>query len=58
VSISASQDQAGDFTVEVINYGAWKEPGAGHNGHGLVMMSELMSEVAIQTKTSVRMVSG
>lgn len=30
VSISASQDQAGDFTVEVINYGAWKEPEAGH----------------------------
>ena len=58
VSISASQDDAGGFTVEVINHGAWKEPEAGHHGRGLAMMNELMSEVAIQTKTSVRMISG
>jgi anti-sigma regulatory factor (Ser/Thr protein kinase) len=56
VSISASQDEAGGFTVEVINYGPWKEPAAGHNGRGLAMMNELMSEV--RTKTSVRMLSG
>ena len=58
VSISANQDEAGGFTVEVINHGAWKEPEPDHNGRGLAMMIELMSEVAIQTKTSVRMLSG
>ena len=58
VTISASQDEAGCFTVEVTNLGGWKEPELGHKGHGLAMMSELMSEVAIQTKTSIRMLSG
>ena len=58
VSISASQDQAGGFTVDVTNLGAWKEPAAGQKGRGLAMMTELMSDVAIQTKTSVRMLSG
>ena len=56
VSISASQDEAGDFTVEVINYGPWKAPAAGHHGRGLAMMNELMAEV--RTKTTVRMLSG
>ena len=55
VSISATQDEAGGFTVEVTNLGGWVEPEPGHDGRGLAMMSELMSEVAIQTKTSVRM---
>jgi anti-sigma regulatory factor (Ser/Thr protein kinase) len=50
VSISASQDQAGGFTIEVTNLGAWKEPELGHDGRGLVVMNELMSEVAIQTR--------
>ena len=58
VTISASQDQAGDFTVDVTNLGPWKEPEAGQKGRGLTLMNELMSEVAIQTKTSVRMLSG
>ena len=58
VSISASQDQAGGFTVDVTNLGPWKEPEAGQKGRGLAMMNELMSEIAIQTKTRVRMVSG
>lgn len=58
VNISASQDKAGGFTVEVTNLGGWKEPEAGHHGRGIAMMTELMSEVAIQTKTSVRMLTG
>ena len=58
VSISASQNEASGFTVEVINYGGWKEPEPGNVGRGLAVMTELMSEVAIQTKTSVRMHSG
>lgn len=58
VSISASQDEAGGFTVEVTNCGGWKDPAAGHNGRGIAMMNELMSEVAIQTKTSVHMLTG
>jgi anti-sigma regulatory factor (Ser/Thr protein kinase) len=57
VAISASHDQAGGFTVEVTNLGGWKEPEPGHHGRGLSMMSELMAEVAVQTKTSVRMLS-
>jgi len=57
VSISASRDEAGGFTVEVTNLGGWKEPDLGHHGRGLALMSELMSEVEIQTKTSVRMLS-
>ena len=56
VSITASQNDAGGFTVEIFNDGPWKEPAAGHNGHGLEMMNELMSEV--RTKTSVHMRSG
>ena len=58
VKISASQDEAGGFTVEVTNLGGWKEPDAGHHGRGIAMMNELMAEVAIQTKTSVRMLTG
>ncbi len=58
VNISATQDEAGGFTVEITNLGGWKEPEAGHHGRGLSMMNELMSEVAIETKTSVRMLSG
>ena len=58
VSISASHDEAGGFAVEVTNLGGWKEPDPGHHGRGLALMSELMSEVEIQTKTSVRMLSG
>jgi anti-sigma regulatory factor (Ser/Thr protein kinase) len=57
VSISASQNEAGAFTVEVTNLGGWKEPEPGHQGRGLAMMTDLMSEVSIQTKTSVRMCS-
>lgn len=58
VNISASQDQGGGFTVEVTNLGGWKEPEPGNVGRGLLVMNELMFEVAIQTKTSVRMLSG
>ena len=46
--ISASQDEAGGFTVEVANLGGWKEPEPGNVGHGLSVMNELMSEVAIR----------
>ena len=58
VSISASQDETGGFTIDVTSLGPWKEPEPGHNGRGLAMMNELMSDVAIQTKTRVRMLSG
>ena len=56
VSISASQDEAGGFAVEVVNHGPWKEPAAGHHGRGLTLINELMAEV--RTKTTVRMLSG
>ena len=58
VNISASQDEAGGFTIEVTNFGGWKEPEAGHHGRGIATMTELMSEVEIQTMTSVRMLTG
>ena len=58
VSISASRGEDGTFTVEVGNYGAWTEPEPGQRGHGLTMMHELMSEVAVRPRMSVRMVSG
>ena len=58
VSISASQDGAGDFTIEVTNLGGWNEPEPGHHGRGLSLMSGLMSEVEFETKTRVRMLSG
>lgn len=58
VSISASEDDVGNFTIEVTNLGAWKEPEPGHDGRGLSLMGELMFEVEIETKTRVRMLSG
>ena len=58
VTVSARQDDDGAFTVEVTNHGGWKESSPGHHGYGLRMMNELMSDVGIQTRTSVRMRSG
>lgn len=56
VTISARQDEAGDFAVEVSNLGGWKAPEPGTSGgRGLAMMTELMREVEIQT--NVRMLS-
>jgi anti-sigma regulatory factor (Ser/Thr protein kinase) len=56
VTVAASQDDDGGFTIEVTNRGGWKHPEPGHPGRGLGLMTTLMSEVAIQT--SVRMRSG
>ena len=58
VDITASQDESGDFTIEVTNLGAWNEPDPGHDGRGLTLMRGLMSVVELQTKTRVRMRSG
>ena len=58
VTVSACQDDDGNFTVEVTNHGGWREPNPGHHGRGLLMMNDLMSDVGIQTRTSVRMRSG
>jgi anti-sigma regulatory factor (Ser/Thr protein kinase) len=58
VSIAASQGEDGSFTVEVGNYGGWKEPEGWPPRGGLKMMNELMSEVTVRPRTSVRMVSG
>ena len=55
ITVSAHQDPDGGFSVEVTNDGAWKEPEPGHRGRGLMMINELMSDVGIQTRTSVRM---
>ena len=55
VMVSARQDEAGDFAVEVSNLGGWKEPEPGNSRHGMAMMTELMREVDIQT--NVRMLS-
>ena len=56
VTVSARQNESGDFAVEVSNHGGWKvsEPGTS-GGRGLAMMTELMREVVIQTH--VRMLS-
>jgi serine/threonine-protein kinase RsbW len=58
VTVTASQNEDGGFIVEVTNHGGWKEPEPGHGGRGLAMMTGLMSEIAIQTSTNVRMRSG
>jgi anti-sigma regulatory factor (Ser/Thr protein kinase) len=54
VVVEASQHEDGGFAIAVTNGGRWKEPGPGHNGRGLVMMTELMSEVAIHTRVHMR----
>jgi anti-sigma regulatory factor (Ser/Thr protein kinase) len=54
VSISASQDDDGGFTIEVTNGGGWKEPEPGHHGRGLALMTELMAEVGIHTRVRMR----
>ena len=54
VTVSASQDDDGSFTVEVTNHGGWKQPKPGHEGRGLVMMTELMSDVGIHTSVRMR----
>ena len=57
VTVSARQDEAGDFAIEVSNVGGWKEPELGcSGGHGLSMMAALMDDVEVQTH--VRMLSG
>lgn len=58
VTVTASHGDDGGFIIEVTNCGGWRKPEPGHTGRGLAMMRELMSEVAIQTRTSVRMHSG
>ena len=55
VTVTASQNEGGGFVVEVTSRGAWKEPEPGHDGRGLAMMAELMSDVAIEPITNVRM---
>ena len=56
VTVSAHQNEAGDFAIAVSNLGGWKkEPDLGTRGHGLAIMTELMREVEIQTH--VRMLS-
>ena len=55
VTVSARQEESGDFAVEVSNLGDWKVPEPGHGGRGLAMMNELMREVEIET--NVRMLS-
>lgn len=53
VTVSATENEDGGFTVEVTNDGRWKEPEVGRTGRGFPMMVELMSEVGV--RTSVRM---
>jgi anti-sigma regulatory factor (Ser/Thr protein kinase) len=54
VNVSAVQDEDGGFTIEVTNGGGWKEPDPGHQGRGLALMTELMSEVGIHTRVRMR----
>jgi anti-sigma regulatory factor (Ser/Thr protein kinase) len=54
VTISASENPDGGFTVEVTNHGRWKEPHPGHNGRGFPMMVELRSEVGVRTSVLLR----
>jgi anti-sigma regulatory factor (Ser/Thr protein kinase) len=54
VTVSASKNDDGGFTVEVTNHGRWKEPEVGHSGRGFPMMVELMSEVAVRTNVRMR----
>jgi anti-sigma regulatory factor (Ser/Thr protein kinase) len=53
VTVSASENEDGGFTVDVTNHGRWKERQPGHNGRGFPMMVQLMPEVGV--RTSVRM---
>lgn len=55
VTVSARQDEAGDFAIEVSNHGGWMEAELVKRDHGLGMMRELMREVEIHTH--VRMLS-
>ena len=55
VSVSARQEESGDFAIDVSNLGGWEEHAPGNGGRGLAMMMELMREVEI--RTSVRMLS-
>ena len=54
VTVSAIQDDDGSFSVEITNHGRWKEPQAEHNGRGLLMMTQLMSDVGIRTIVRMR----
>jgi len=58
VSVSASQNESGGFTIEVTNLGGWTEPGPDHHGYGVSLMNDLMSEVQFESETRVRMLSG
>jgi anti-sigma regulatory factor (Ser/Thr protein kinase) len=40
--------------VEVTNNGGWKEPPSEHNGRGLLIMTQLMSDVGIRTIVRMR----
>ena len=53
VTVSARQEESGDFAVEVSNLGGWEELTPG-NGHGLEMVMELMRDVEIETKVQMR----
>lgn len=55
ISVSARQDEAGGFAIEVANVGGWTEPEEGHSGRGLALMRELM--LGVEIHTSVRMLS-
>ena len=54
VTVTASPDEGGGFVVEVTNHGGWKEPEPGHEGRGMGMMTDLMSEVTIRTNVRLR----
>lgn len=54
VTVSAVQEDDGTFSVEVTNHGGWTEPTPGHNGRGLLMMTQLMSDVGIRTTVRMR----
>ena len=56
VTVTAEPEAGGGFTVLVRNDGGWKEPSEREGrGRGLVLMRELMSDVAVKPITTVRM---
>ena len=55
VTVTARQDGADAFHVAVSNDGGWKEPEPGHDGRWLSMMTDLMSDLAVKSSTTVRM---
>ena len=55
VTVVAHKDGVDSFQVTVVNDGGWKDREPGHRGRGLMMMSDLVSDLTIEPSTTVRL---